>query len=464
MPRGRPRVISPMLLASTPLAATLGVALLTTQLTSPPTAESLPSIHLTADDPSPARQPKAREGDPRASDPPAPSEFATRRRCEILLEGGHVVRGQLLEETDESVRALVANIETTYSRDEIVELTILDSVYERYLELREALPEDDVEQRLMLVQWLLNRRAYRLALHECERVLEIDKANPDALRLHRHLEAQLALLRGRDSRSRTPDERAGNEPQKDPEHRRDERFPRLAREQINLIKVFELDLRDPPRMRIDRETIDELLERYADHELIPSSPEARRALYRKPAHQIVDLMFRLRARDLYARVEVLGHPESMQRFRDDVHRGWLMRGCATSRCHGGQAAGRLWLYNQHVNSEPTVYTNFLILERFRLDDGEPLMRYDEPEKSPLLQMALPRARSSHPHPPINELGREIRFRAPLSSRDSDGFRDAIRWIKSMYQPRPEYPITYSPPVPAGVIETLEDRPAGRQPR
>ena len=66
----------------------------------------------------------------------------------------------------------------------------------------------------------------------------------------------------------------------------------------------------------------------------------------------------------------------MRLFRDNVHSTWLMNSCATSRCHGGAESGRLRLFNKRVNTDQTVYTNFIILARYRLPDGLPLMVSD----------------------------------------------------------------------------------------
>src|SRR5690606_26176551 len=136
--------------------------------------------------------------------------------------------------------------------------------------------------------------------------------------------------------------------------------------QINLLKVYEIDLNDPPRLMISRRTVEDLLSTYAGHPLIPVSVEGRDAIMRWRDVQVLDLIFRLRARDFYGRVEVLESPASMKRFRDDVNRGWLVNSCATTRCHGGEQAGRLRLFNRRPSAEASYYTNFLILDRFRL--------------------------------------------------------------------------------------------------
>src|SRR5690606_8892035 len=96
------------------------------------------------------------------------------------------------------------------------------------------------------------------------------------------------------------------------------------------------------------------------------------------------------ARELYGSVQVNGDPEAFSRFRDDVQTRWLVNACATNRCHGGAEAGRLRLVNTRPGGDEAVYTNFLILNRFVMTDGRPLILENDPGASPLLEMGLPR--------------------------------------------------------------------------
>jgi hypothetical protein len=157
-------------------------------------------------------------------------------------------------------------------------------------------------------------------------------------------------------------------------------------------------------------------------------------------------MFRVRARDLYGEVKVLDHPRSMQQFRDQVHRSWVVNSCATTRCHGGSDAGRLMLSSRRQASDAAVYTNFLILERFRLEDGTPLINYDDPARSPLLHLGLPRDISRFPHPVVpTQDGRGDLWRPVFRNPGDRRFQEAIDWMNAMYRPRPEYPVDYTPP-------------------
>jgi hypothetical protein len=143
----------------------------------------------------------------------------------------------------------------------------------------------------------------------------------------------------------------------------------------------------------------------------------------------------------------------MRAFRDDVHRTWLINTCATTKCHGGEDAGRLWLYDRKTASDTAAYTNFLILDRFRLpgEDGKlsvPLINYNEPASSPLLQLGLPREEATFKHPEITGSTR-AKWRPAFRSTDDERFKQAVAWIKEMYAKRTNYPIDYTPPSPKG---------------
>lgn len=388
----------------------------------------------------------------RAQDAGGPDEVV------VELVDGRRVTGLLVGETPEGLVLRVEGIDTPVERGLVASVDLLPSVLERYGQMRAAIRDDDTARRLDLAEWLRAREQYGLALVEVQGVLGREPDNARARRMAVMLE-QLILLRSKRGAETPGQEHAPPEP---PRREDAAAFPRLSDEQVNLIKVYELNLSDPPRLMVPRDVIDEVLERYKGHDLVPLSREGRAALYRAPAAEIVDLLFKLRARELYPRVQVLGQPDAMALFRDDVHRTWLMNACATSQCHGGAEAGRLQLATERINSDRTVYTNFLILDRFRLadptgerPDGIPLIDWERPERSPLLQMGLPADVSLHPHPTL--VGRQAaRFRPVFRSMDDGPYRAAVAWLEGMYRPRPEYPVAYEPPKPLtpGVVEPL----------
>ncbi|MCL4741014.1 MAG: hypothetical protein KJZ54_02320 [Phycisphaerales bacterium] len=398
----------------------------------------------------------------RPSEPPAPtialvswpqpeSDGSSAVRAEeepevnLVLLDGRIVSGLLVSRDESKVVVRIAGIPTPFDADLVDRVMVLAPVVERYERIRETIDDRDAERLLVLVEWLLDRRQFEIALREVEHVLTVQPSNPRALELKRLVESQLMLV----DRARGGQERAGGDGADAPRAGRPV-FPHLTPYQINLIKVYETDLADPPRMQVSQEVVTKVMDEYAGHELIPTTREGRAAMLRMPPARILDLMFRLRARQYYGEVQVQGEPKSMRLFRDNVHGAWLINSCATANCHGGPYAGRLWLSANRRNAEDTIYTNFLILERFRLADGTPLIDYDAPARSPLLQMGLPREDSLHPHPLV-ATGRSSRWRPVFRTADEARYRDSIAWINSMYRPRPEYPIDYTPPKPPDTL-------------
>ncbi|GAB4384645.1 MAG: hypothetical protein Kow0022_07820 [Phycisphaerales bacterium] len=369
------------------------------------------------------------------------------REVVLSLKGGREVSGVFVREDASTIYLQIEGIETGFEKSSVKDIRELPPVLERFAVMRSLIADDDLEGRVLLAEWLRARALYRVALDEVNGVLEQDPHHPRALELKTWLELQIRL-----EHSQVPSELPGGAT---PDAKRaflerqkaKNEFPMLTPDQINLIKVYEVDLRDPPGLLIKRETIDQLIRMFPQSPYIPATPEGREALYRKPPEQILELMFRLQARELYGQVIVRGHPAAMERFRNEVHGKWLLNSCATTQCHGGIDAGRLWLQDRKPFSDETVYTNFLILERFRLKDGTPLLNYSEPARSPLLQMGLPEELSLYPHPRVPATRGSRGWRPIFKSSEDRRFQEAVGWLSSMYRPRPNYPIEYEPPVP-----------------
>ena len=302
---------------------------------------------------------------------------------------------------------------------------------------------DDPDQIVHLAEWLQQREKYELALSEVQRALSIDKNHGPSLRLKAMLEQQIVL---KQKRVQQPAPAPGQQPaQPHVQPQRPANFPLLTKGDVELIKVYETKLDEKPRVIIERNTISAMLQKYEGNPLVPITAEGREAVLRQDPLEILDLMYKLQARDFYTQVTVLDQPKAFEKFRDQVCRTWLINSCSTTMCHGGTQAGRLTLYNREPNAERTVYTNFYILSKFRLADGTPLIDWQQPARSVLLQIGLPRDKSMHPHPvvPLGIAARDV-FRPPFRTTDDVQFKGAVDWLKSLYRPRPEYPIKYTP--------------------
>jgi hypothetical protein len=425
----------------------------------------------------PAEPPEAPRDDPAASS----AREATLPEVAVQLKGGQRITGLLVSADDQAVVVRVAGINTRLPMDTVERYDVLPPILERYEELRKTIG-DDPDDIVRLAEWLQAREQYPLALTEVNRALEIERTNAKALRLKSILE-QLIVLRTRPKNAEgAPPARSAETA--DPARREPAAFPLLSPADVNLIKVFEVDLAQRPRVLIKRETIERMMAQYAGHPLIPVTAEGREALLRRPPLEQLDLMFRLQAREFYREVEILETPDSIKKFRDDVQRTWLM-GCATNQCHGGLEAGRLVLHNRHPGSDASVFTNLLILSRFRTTlgprsgsaegadpaspPGRPLIDWDHPERSPLLHVGLPRKDSLFPHPivprPASAGGGGDIWRPAFSSTEDRLFKKTLDWISAMYRPRPDYPVSYTPlrpfvppRAPGGAATTAEPTP------
>ena len=359
------------------------------------------------------------------------------------MKSGGTFQGILLKKSETEYVLEIAGVPAKFPAEKVERVRELRPVLERYKELRDAVGPADMDQRISLIRWLADRKQLDLACSEAEL---LQMKNPrhvgvqrliEELRMRTELLSKPATDEGKDPAVPAPalTHDDGRVPPTE--------FPFLTDEQVALIKVYELDLSARPRVLFPREATARMLEEYASSPLVPASHEGKDAILRQDPVDTVALMFRLRARDYYDKVRVIDQPEPMRRFRDDVHRVTILTGCATSQCHGGRDAGRLVLSSYRPNTDTTLYTNYFILNSFRTASGQALIDWDRPEQSPLLQIALPRELSRFRHPQVLKDGKET-WRPALTGPEDRHAKGIVDWIKSVYRPRPEYTLDYTP--------------------
>lgn len=354
------------------------------------------------------------------------------QRGVVYLRNGQTREGVIIEDTFDYVLVEIEGIPARLRR-EFVDHVVLEPTFEqRYQEYRATIRPHMYDRHMALCRWLVRHRRYELAKENLEELLSREELH-EARELLKLVDAQLALR---------PTVAAEPEPIIEPDDMplQPQREPAalLSHEDVNLMRVYEVDFDNPPRINIRPETVRRFFQSYGTHESVPASQSDRNAMIRGDATRILRLMFELRARELYPDVEVTSEPYSMNQFRLRVHNTWLLNNCATSGCHGGPEGGDLYLHRRNHTDARVRYTNFMILEKLEVDPDWPLVNYENPEMSLIIQYGLPRNTARLPHP-------DVPGWQPVFARANDRMKQgAVHWIRSMMQPRPDYPIDFDP--------------------
>lgn len=364
----------------------------------------------------------------------------------VLLHDGTVREGVIIEDIYDWVIIEIAGIRTRLDRSVVRQVELQPTDEELYQQYKAAIHPDMYVPRFELCRWLVDRRMYEEAEQELAALHKDNPDLPNVFQLLRSVRAQLLLevqnrIHG-DSNPVAGDPTGGADETgtTGPVSERD-LLPTelLSANDVNIIRVFEIDFSRPPKLRIGPDTIRKLITNYGSHEAMPVGANARNRLFRADATEVARLMFEVKARELYSEIEVLSEPYALNVFRQRVHNTWLINNCATSRCHGGVHAGRFFLHNRNYHNERVRYTNFLILERLELDPARPLINYEEPLMSKIIQHGLPRAEARDPHPDVPG------WKAAFHRGNLRLIEDSLKWIESMYPTRPSYPVEYQPP-------------------
>jgi hypothetical protein len=349
---------------------------------------------------------------------PAPTEGI------VELIDGRQLRGLLKHDSCDTVEIMMHGVPIDIKRTRISRVWTIEPVEERYETLKLSMPIERAGAHLALCRWLIAEKAWNLAVPELEAHIAAHRS-AQAVRMlrvaraHQHLSSSNSDKKDgpRSSKTDTP---TGLQP--------------VEKAAVNLIRVYELDLNDPPPLRISGETRQAFLDAYNTSTLLPQTDEGRAALMASEPLDILKLMFAHRAREFYGRVEVLNEPVAIRRFRQSVHDLWLIPRCGNTACHGGPDAGRFQLVTGNPLDDRIRTSNLLILDDLVLD-GQPLINWNEPIQSTLIQYALPRTKAARPHPAVSG------WRPAMDATQSVSALGTVNWIKSMMRsPRPIYPI------------------------
>ena len=378
----------------------------------------------------------------------------------VQLRDGTIVRGEILKDSLEEVEFQVDSVRGRVPREKVYRVMLELEFETRYARIKAAIAPEEHGRRLGLARWLADQDRLDLAVTELEALLrdgDVEEAREMLREINARVKLELAVKESKENSKKKAASKAADAAAAEQEQTADagsnsakqaprgapttrEMLPKdlLSNDDVNLVRVYEIDFKDPPRLTVSPEGVRQLILRYGSSALVPATTQERNALYSKSSVEIARLMFDLKARDLYNYIEVEEDPTSVAKFRTRVHNSWLISNCATSRCHGGVDAGRFFLYTGNAKDQRIRYTNLLTLLNFKVD-GKPVVNFEDPPDSLLIQYAMTRSSARYPHPDVKG------WRPVLSTTTPQLLQDTLDWIRSMYQPRPEYPVKYVAP-------------------
>jgi len=365
---------------------------------------------------------------PLRAEPPA--------RVQLRTADGRSFEGELIRDVPSHVLLRIGGVEARFERGDVARLSPAPDAAARLAERRAALPDDDLAGRMALAREmfaadLLDAARWELVLLQAA-LAEEAPGRARVAALLSAVEARRALQRGPAAAvSATPGGPDAADPASPVPAPRASRPAYLSEADINLVRVYEIDLNaaDAERVEVPEEVLREAMTEHPNHPAVPAGEADRKALMAGSGRDQLAFLFGLEARSLYGRVRVHQDPETLAAFRREINPGHVAR-YFEPHFGGGQVPG-LDLVRYRPNTTAEAYTNFVALCRFSYE-GRPMVDRYNPGASLLLQWALPRDEARHPAPDVP--GWRPRFRSTRDPR----YERLHGWIDGLVKFDPDY--------------------------
>ena len=201
--------------------------------------------------------------------------------------------------------------------------------------------------------------------------------------------------------------------------------PLLTDDDIELIKVYEVDLKSdpPPRIDIPKDELKKFLEENQQDDRIPRDRKWRDSFLKGDGYKKLQFLFDFKARDYYKHVRVKSQIQSLRDWRT-IHRRYI-HGFFQPTFATGQVP-ELYLFPRvrGLDAEKIEMTNFYILTQVTIG-GKAIIDRNQPEESLLVQWGLPRDAAKFPAPKVD--GWAPKFKGVKDER----FIEHVDWIKSL---------------------------------
>jgi hypothetical protein len=387
------------------------------------------------------------------------TDQAWARMAKVTLNSGQEVTGEVASETPDAIVLVISGIRTPFKKSEIKAIADVKSLEEQYAQKRGTVADDDIDGRYALADWLYSNNALDLAKRELDDLVKRAPDNPRIALLQR---AVVTAMKLRDNPAATTRPSSTVRPPAGTEA-----TPvgsgkivgnRLTEEQINLLKVYLVDLDKKPGVFVPNEVMDKAFKDYAQDADVPNDRDTQEKIKGKEGYEKLRFLFGIKTAaqfgkiGLYEKVKIQDDSPTIVTFRN-FHKSYIVGYCATADCHGGAKGGSLILYRDRPDDADTVYTNLWILLQYANRTGF-MFDFAKPEFSLLIQEGLARANAAIPHPDVPGWQQNI----GRADDQDPKYKLIIHWMadnKDLLRPMTGLPIPLKPPVPANKTPTTQ---------
>ena len=359
----------------------------------------------------------------------------------VTLKDGRTVVGKVTLKGDQYEVVGASGQAVKLPASEVVSVTKAPSKKEQYQKKLLMLEPGDVKGHYDLAAWCEKQDLLQEAKAELKAVLKLRPEHKNALLLLPVVEARLRDLKQPTGGSTKP-----------PKPLEGLLTKLMGQEDIERIRLAELRSRD----KVSITFANDVVQRYIGMREARGEFSREEFLRKSPVAKAVDMLVHFPdVSDLQADIHIKSNPRFMTTFKTSVWPNIVSRSCATNSCHGSaKGAGNLKLYNVKIKDDRVFYTNFYILNQFKGRRGKMIDR-GRPAQSLLLQYGLPEKLASAKHP-----GGPLPRPAYRSTRNKK-YRMVDDWIRSLWRPRPKYPVKFKIPgekEPLPAADAPETRP------
>ncbi|MEC8101000.1 MAG: hypothetical protein VX109_01870 [Planctomycetota bacterium] len=334
--------------------------------------------------------------------------------CVVLLKDGSQRRGMLLEDGFEGVRLQVGPLTERFELSKVAGVRWRPTVAQEIAARKATFRSNDPAEMAQFIRWLILEGHVKPAADELKKFAEdFPEAGSTLKNLQEFLSARLKT--GDETPKRTSTPRRPTLPS-----------GALTPSEVNRIRFWEYDFENPSPVRIPSELRRTFHARHLGKDGFPDLKTLRRL----PDHEFLQLLCEMKDRDLYDEVQLTIDPPALDRFRRTIHDRWLLPKCGS--CHTREASpGGFGLETQKANKAEVRMLNLLLLEQARASDGAPLLNWQNPAESRLLDLGKDPRAALHPHPKVEGY-------SPVFHRGREALvTNVIEWLEMMYRPRPD---------------------------